>query len=95
MTSSTPIPIPVINRQIRIADVVVWKAITIEPTVYHSSEYVKIVRRPNLSAANPNTSVPMKSPANVADTKLANPVKPKNETEAPEKSPLRTKPGPI
>ena len=63
-------PMPVITRQMRIPGVVVWQAITIAPTVYHSSEYVKIVRRPSLSAANPNASVPMKRPANVAATKL-------------------------
>jgi len=34
--------------------------------VYQSSEYVKIVRRPNGSATEPNTIVPTKSPAKVA-----------------------------
>ena len=95
VTSSTPMPMPVITRQTRIPDVVVWKAITTELAVYHNNEYVKIVRRPNLSAINPNANVPMKSPAKVADTKLASPVSPKNETEAPENSPLRIRPGPI
>ena len=61
-------PIPVIIRQTRIPDALVWKAIAIDATVYHNKEYVKIALRPNLSAANPNASVPMKSPANVAAT---------------------------
>ena len=62
---------------------------------YQSKEEVKISRRPNLSAANPNMSVPTNSPAKVAATKLASPLKPKKETDARENSPLRTSPGPM
>src|SRR5437660_10879470 len=63
--------------------------------VYQSNEQVKTMRRPNQSAANPKSMVPMKRPAKVAATKLARPLNPKNDAEELGNSPLRTRPGPM
>src|SRR4029077_16117518 len=95
VTSSTPMPIPAMILHTRIPTALDWNAITTVAAEYHSNEQVKIRRRPERSAVYPNTSVPMKSPAKVAATKLASPLNPKNDAEVLEKSPLRTSPGPM
>ena len=38
VTSSTPMPMPVIIRHNKICAALVWKAITIELAVYHNNE---------------------------------------------------------
>ena len=73
MTSSTPMPTPAMNRQTSIQVAVVWKAMIADEAAYQSSDTVKMVRRPNRSATNPNSMVPTNSPANRAATKAAMP----------------------
>ena len=87
-------PTPAITRHSTIPCAVCWKAIATVAAVYHSNDEVKIKRRPKRSAAKPKSSVPTRSPAKVAATKLARPWKPKNAAEVLVKSPLRTSPGP-
>ena len=64
---------PAMKRQTLRPSAPVCVAMAAEATAYHSSEMVKMVRRPNRSATKPNTIVPMNSPANSAATKLATP----------------------
>jgi len=95
VTSSTPMPIPATIRQIKMCGAECWKAITTLAAEYHSSEQVKITRRPERSAVKLKSDVPMNNPANVAATKLASPVNPKKDAEVLENIPLRTSPGPM
>ena len=68
-------------------------AIATVAALYHSSETVKIARRPNRSARNPQIAVPMNRPTNNAATKLATPVVPKKPRVVAVKIPAFTRPG--
>jgi hypothetical protein len=63
--------------------------------VYHSSDQVKIARRPKRSARKPQAAVPMNSPANRAAMKLATPLVPNRPCVVAVRMPLRTSPGAI
>ena len=62
-------------------------------TVYQSSEYVKMARRPKRSATKLTSAVPTKSPENMAATKPAMPVEPKRPGVVGVRMPERTRPG--
>ena len=64
-------------------------------TVYHSSDSVKIVRRPRRSAAMLNSIVPMKRPEKNAATNPAMPVVPNRPGVVGVRMPLATSPGAI
>ena len=87
-------PIPAIIRHDTMPARGFCKAIATVATVYHSNE-----RGENQIAARNVRRIskkqsPTRSPANVAATKLASPLNPKNDAEVLVKSPLRTSPGP-
>ncbi len=71
--SSTPMPMPDTKRQKFRPLAVSWNAITVLAATYHSSDHVKIDRRPKRSARNPHAAVPRNSPQNSAAMKLATP----------------------
>ena len=60
VTISTPRPRPTTKRQKFSPAAVSWNAITTLAAVYHSSDHVKIARRPKRSARKPQAIVPMK-----------------------------------
>ncbi len=86
-------PRPETNRQRFRPNAVSWKAITRFAAVYHSSETVKIGRRPNRSARKPQAMVPMNRPENSAATKLATPDVPNRPCVVGVRMPSRTSPG--
>ena len=71
VTNSTPMPKPATKRQMSRPKAVVWQAMTMVASEYHSSAKVKIARRPNRSDSQENTSVPTNMPENVEATRLA------------------------
>ena len=54
VTSSTPMPMPQMKRHRFRLKASCWNAITSEAAAYHSSEPVKMTRRPSRSATKPN-----------------------------------------
>ena len=93
VTNSTPTPMPEMKRHRFSPKTSFWNAITTLATVYHSSEKVKMVRRPKRSATKPNSAVPRNRPENIAATKLATPVVPNRPRVEAVRMPLRTRPG--
>ncbi len=93
VTSSTPTPMPERKRHRFNPNTSLWNAITTLAALYHSSEKVKMVRRPKRSATKPKSAVPTNSPRNNAATKLATPVVPNRPRVEDVRIPLRTRPG--
>ena len=93
VTSSTPMPMPQMKRHRLRLKASCWNAITSEAAAYHSSETVKIVRRPNLSATKPNKAVPTNRPKKNEATKPAIPVVPSRPGVVAVRMPDFTSPG--
>lgn len=93
VTISTPRPRPTTKRQKFSPVAVSWNAITTFAAVYHSSDHVKIARRPKRSARKPQAIVPTNSPENSAAMKLATPVVPNSPCVVALRIPLFTRPG--
>lgn len=79
VTSSTPTPMPAISRHRLISGAVVCSAMISVAAEYQSSETVKTVRRPYLSARPARKNVPMNKPANDAATNAPSPETPKKD----------------
>ena len=93
VVSSTPTPIPAINRQRLTPFAVVCNAIITVAALYQSKAMVNIRRRPRRSATWLSSNVPMNNPVKKAPMKLPMPVMPNSPAVVGVRMWLRNRPG--